>query len=189
LPSRSSVGLIVHALKEGTPTLASVLQDILSGPSPDPAYRVELRRQVDGPGAVRILEQLVSWAEESTEAGDGLDVWPERAPKSSIPTLASIVAHSSFLLDAHLPTLLAIPEAEPLIVRMQEALAPALAAQQDYRRLAAPVDAALRLAKTEKKEVTTILVHGKKPIVRVQNKTPGFTEEAVGKYRIEDLTF
>jgi hypothetical protein len=84
---------------------------------------------------------------------------------------------------------MAIPAAEGLLLRLQEALEQPLAAQQDYRRLRAPVDAALRLAKTEKKEAPLVLAHGRKPQPRRQAKNPGLTEQAVGKYRIEDLVF
>jgi hypothetical protein len=191
LPSSTAVGLLAHSLSTDEPALTSALDDIVSGPSPDPAYRAALRRGIDGAGALRVLSLLVEWAEAGSAVSDGLDVWPERAPRTATPALASVIAHASALLDAHLPSLIPMPDAEPLLLRLQEALAPALAAQADYRRLRAPVDAALRLAKPEKKEATAAAAtqHGRKSAARVESKTPGLTEEAVGKYRVEDIVF
>lgn len=187
LPSRTSVALLARALDSEQPPLATVLDDIVSGPTPDPSFRAELRSQLDGAGALRVLTQLALWAEIYAERGDGLESWPERAPLSKEPSLGHIVAHSSLLLDAHLPSLMAIPEAEPLLLRLQEALAPALAAQQDYRRIRAPVDAALRLAKNVSNagDDKDKKARGR----RVPAPQGGMAEEAVGKWRVEDFVF
>lgn len=168
--------------------LTSTLDDILHGPSPDPAYRAELRRQLTSEGALRVLGQLATWAEKHAERGDGLDAWPNRPEKAErIPPLPAVVVHTSHLLDAHLPTLMAMEEAEPLLQRVSEALAPALAAQQDYRRLRAPVDAALKAHRVTVREQEKADADKKRRALRTPKA--GITEEAVGKWRVEDVVF
>lgn len=201
LPSRTSVALLAHALKEGKPGVSTTLEDILHGPSPDPAYRAELRRQIDSDGALRMLETYTLWAESHVQLGDGLDVWPDRPPKSSIPPFSAVIAHASALLDAQLPVLMSVPAAEELLLRLQAALGPAMAAQNDYRRIRAPVDAALRharvlAAEARAREDRDASSGGKSrgsrkptPRHRVESSAPGLSEEAVGKYRVEDIVF
>lgn len=174
-----------------------MLQDVLAGPVPDPSYRAALRTGIDGKGALRMLEQLAKWAELHADVGDGLSAWPQQGPKIK-PTLASVVAHSSLLLDAQLPTLVTLPESEALLTRLNEALAPALAAQQNYRRLRAPIDATLaanakaqRKAKEEAAAAATAARNqGRKPAGRKPVAAgPGLADEVVGKWKVEDFVF
>lgn len=183
------MALLAASLKpESALRLSSTLDDILGGPTPDPAFRAELRRQLTGSDALLVLNQLVAWAEKHVERGDGLASWPNKPERGErIPSLASVVAHSSHLLDAHLPSLMAMEEAEPLLQRLSEALSPALAAQQDYRRLRAPVDAALRSHRATVKEQEKADADKKRRAFRTAKA--GITDEAVGKYRVEDFVF
>ncbi|KAL1413461.1 hypothetical protein Q8F55_001229 [Vanrija albida] len=200
LPSRTLVALLALSL-EPSPAVAlgSVLQDVLAGPQPDPSYRAHLRTGIDGKGALRILEHLAKWAEVHADLGDGLSAWPQQ-PQKIKPTLDAVVAHSSLLLDAQLPTLITLPESEKLLTRLNDALAPALAAQQNYRRLLAPIDATLaanakaqRKAKEEAAAAAAAARNqgkgkppgGRKPVVA----GPGLADEVVGKWKVEDFVF
>ncbi|BEI79966.1 hypothetical protein CcaverHIS002_0104950 [Cutaneotrichosporon cavernicola] len=172
LPSRAVVALLVADDK--------VLEDVVSGPAPDPAYRAELKRQVTADGAGRMLVQLTAWAEAHATRDDGLGAWLEaKQPKSSLPPLNAVVAHASALLDAHLPNLL---EKEDELARLSEAIAPAMAAQADYRRLRAPVDATLRAHAVKKEEAGS-------DNRRRQYKQDKMADEAFGKWRVEDFVF
>ncbi|BEJ11039.1 hypothetical protein CspHIS471_0104610 [Cutaneotrichosporon sp. HIS471] len=171
LPSRSVVALLVADDK--------VLEDVVSGPAPDPAYRAELKRQVSADAAGRMLVQLTAWAEAHSTRDDGLGAWLTKQPKSSLPPLKAVVAHASALLDAHLPNLL---EKEDELARLSEAIAPAMAAQVDYRRLRAPIDATLRAHAVKKEEAGT-------DNRRRQYKQDKMADEAFGKWRVEDFVF
>jgi hypothetical protein len=90
-----------------------------------------------------------------------------------------VVAHASALLDAHLPNLL---EKEDELARLSEAIAPAIAAQADYRRLRAPIDATLRAHAVKKDEAGP-------DNRRRQYKQDKMADEAFGKWRVEDFVF
>lgn len=173
LPSRAVVGLVQHALAgKGGPALAQVLEDVLSGPEPDPAYRAELRALAPA-DALRVLEQYAAWAEAHAARGDGLDAWPER-PAAPGPALPALVNHASMLLDAQLGHLVTLPQAEATITRFRSAIEPALAAQNDYRKLRAPLEATIRAGRERADD-------------RRKRNEEG--EEQVGKWRVEDLVF
>lgn len=201
IPSRTSIALIARALASPSaePTLESTLDDVVSAPTPDPAFRAELRRQITAAGATAVLSQLTLWAEAHAERGDGLECWPVRpAPAtSSLPPLKNVLAHATLLLDAHLPSLLGDADvAEPLLERMQAALAGAMGAQAEYRKLKAPVEVALKMKETEKEAVG---VRGAKgAAARGGAKRAGGAariagaaadEAVVGKWRVEDFVF
>lgn len=173
LPSRATVGLIQHALEgKSGPSLPQVLEDVLSGPEPDPAYRAELRA-LPPAEALRVLEQYAAWAEAHTARGDGLESWPERQHQKDLPPLAALVQHASMLLDAQLGNLVTMPQAEATLARFRDAIEPALAAQNDYRRLKAPVEATLRAGREKADD----------------RRKKDDTEEQVGKWRVEDFVF
>lgn len=172
LPSKATVGLIQHALEgKSGPSLSQVLEDILSGPEPDPAYRAELRA-LSPTDALKVLEQYLAWAEAHTSRGDGLESWPERQSAKDLPPLAALVQHASMLLDAQLGNLVTLPTAQAVIERFKAAIEPALAAQNDYRRLKAPVEATLRAGRE-----------------RADARRKDESEEQVGKWRVEDFVF
>lgn len=172
LPSRAVVALLASDDK--------VLEDVVSGPAPDPAYRAELKRQLDADAAGRMLVTLTAWAESHVTRDDGLGAWlGAKPPKSALPPFSAVVAHASALLDAHLHNLL---EKEDELMRLSEAIAPAIAAQPDYRRLRAPIDATLRLHAAKKEEAGT-------DNRRRQYKQDKMTDEAFGKWRVEDFVF
>ncbi|CAK9785466.1 hypothetical protein CC85DRAFT_330400 [Cutaneotrichosporon oleaginosum] len=171
LPARSVVALLVVDDK--------VLESVVSGPAPDPSYRAELKRQLNADAACRMLVQLTAWAEAHATRDDGLGSWLEKQPKSSLPPLTAVVAHASALLDAHLPSLL---EKEDELTRLSEAIAPVIAAQTDYRRLRAPIDATLRAHAAKKEEAGT-------DNRRRQYKQDKMADEAFGKWRVEDFVF
>ncbi|GMK59580.1 hypothetical protein CspeluHIS016_0801860 [Cutaneotrichosporon spelunceum] len=172
LPSRAVVALLVAD--------DTVLEDVVSGPAPDPVYRAELKRQLSADAAGRMLVQLTAWAEAHVTRDDGLGAWLEaKQPKSSLPPFSAVVTHASALLDAHLPNLL---EKEDELARLSEAIAPAIAAQADYRRLRAPIDATLRSHAAKKEEAGT-------DNRRRQYKQDKMADEAFGKWRVEDFVF
>jgi hypothetical protein len=123
-----------------------------------------------------------------------------------------IINHASIILDTHLPSFLASHPSHPLLFRLQAALGPLLAMQTDYRRLRAPVDAALTLVRREKRK--RLEEDAKRAIVKgygkawqgkhQQNQSGGkggkdkgrgkdaqalLPDQSVGKWRVEDYVF
>ena len=119
-------------------------------------------------------------------------------------TLRQVVAHSSLLLDAHLPSFISHEPAHELLARLQTALEPLIAIQNDFRQLRAPVDAVLTLARREERrkqeeEEKRLAMKGpakqtggagrrgyKDRMVRGER---GVGDGVIGKWRVEDIVF
>jgi hypothetical protein len=140
----------------------------------------------------------------------GLSKWDSSSKKDSStspsPSLESVIAHSSLLLDAHLPNFLSHPPSYTLIERLQAALDPLVAVQNEFRQLRAPVEAVLTLAKREerRREERREKKEAMRPVSVFDGKKGGKGEakkgekekqvahlpgEAVGKWRVEDISF
>lgn len=214
--SATLVALIKAALQSDSPGSAAprpetLLWTILSLPVPDPAYRSELKRSLSVEQANEVLSILLGWAEShaAQPAGD-LRTWAgelssaqplsngHSASADVLPSISSVVAHSSLLLDSHLPLFLNHPPAHLLIERMQAALSPLVAQQDNFRRLRAPVDAVLVLAMREKrkreeeaarKEFLRPHAHGGKRAKVGSSDSMALPDEVVNSYRVEDYVF
>ncbi|WWD16075.1 hypothetical protein CI109_100500 [Kwoniella shandongensis] len=218
IPSSTVIALIRASLQTSsttsttTPTLAVLLREIMSGPSPAPTYRIDLRRELNVEEATSVLCQFVIWAEAHVERrSDSLEGWDvdnesESNPKSAsnqeadLPSLESVITHSSLLLDAHLPSFLSYEVSHTQLERLQLALEPLIAIQNDYRKLRGPVEAVLTLVrrenrKAEERESNRKARHGRggsKKAAGVAGAAGGpnkLPEEVVGKWKVEDLVF
>ncbi|KAL7424115.1 hypothetical protein Q5752_001700 [Cryptotrichosporon argae] len=200
LPSPTLAALLAAFLRAPDPALPQVLDALLGAAPPDPAFRAALRRQLGVDEAARLLEHLAVRLARAAERGDGVDQWAEdgRATVKSSALIQSLITHTSHLLDAHLPSLLTYEPAAALLSRVQAALAPLLAAQLNYRRLRAPVDAALTLAARERRRAAEAQAKrdaaapqhargDRKAAKDVPNLAPG--DEVVGKWKVEDIVF
>ena len=214
LPSSTIVSILERARtrtgdsESNTVDFAAVVQDILALPPPGPDYRTALA-SLSVESCSVLLETYLAWLEEhSTRLPSSLDKWLPSdipvPPSLKIPSLESIILHSNLLLDARLQTLLSHKPAWDTLEKMQAALGPLMDAQENYRKLRAPIDAVLTLSKREakrraedeaKRKVLTAgpgLGHQKGQLDRKgrgRRYDAGMNEEAVGKWRVEDLVF
>ncbi|KAK8869661.1 hypothetical protein IAR55_000229 [Kwoniella newhampshirensis] len=214
IPSSTLISLIRATLHptalstSKTPTLATALLEIMSGPPPAPTYRMDLGRGLGVEEATAVLSQLVIWAEEHVERRtESLVGWDENGGVTgegetdgqSIPSLESTITHSSLLLDAHLPSFLSYPPSHPQLERLQSSLDPLIAVQNDYRQLRGPVEAVLTLVrrenkKQEERESNKKARHGKGGKKNITNPSASgaaarLPDEIVGKWKVEDLVF
>lgn len=220
IPTVSSATLLVvlrtalhppsHPGLPGPPPFSHIYRDVLSLPTPPSTFRLELRRSLTTDEATSLLACLVDWAEMHVEARSfGLSKWDSSKKDSSTtpsPSLESVIAHSSLLLDAHLPNFLSHPPSYTLIERLQAALDPLVAVQNEFRQLRAPVEAVLTLAKREerRREERREKKEAMRPVSVFDGKKGGKGEakkgekekqvahlpsEAVGKWRVEDIAF
>ncbi|KAK4686673.1 hypothetical protein P7C73_g3446, partial [Tremellales sp. Uapishka_1] len=209
IPSSTLILLLQKILQssEDTPPLAQFLKDLLAAPVPPPTFRVELRKSLSVEDATRVLEQYVTWAEEHVERRtEGISNWlPEEGvknttPKLLIPSLESLINHSSILLDSHLPLFLSYPPSHALLGQLQTSLVPLLAIQEEFRQLRAPVEAVLTLAKREERKMaeadakhkaSTAVGKGKGKVVgaRKEEKKGTWGEEKIGYWKVEDFVF
>lgn len=156
--------------------MTGILREILALPTPDPMYRLELRKSLPVEDATIVLDLLTGWAEMHAERrAEGFGDWAAEAtngdtnPTQPItPSLESvclaqatltglmvrqqIITHSSTLLDSHLPLFIGYEPSHDLLLRLQAALEPLIAIQTEFRQLRAPVDAILTLARREQKK-------------------------------------
>ena len=112
-----------------------------------------------------------------------------------------IISHSSVLLDAHLPNFLAYEPSFDSLARLQSAIEPLLALQEDFDRLRAPIDAVITLARREERrleeEAKKAARNSKADKASRQTGTDKggirkggrLPEEMVGKWRVEDFVF
>jgi hypothetical protein len=206
-----------HSGLPGPPSFAHLYRDILSLPTPASTFRLELRRSLSVEDATRLLSCLVDWAElHVAHRSDYFARWDETSKQDKnplTPSLERVIAHSSLLLDSHLPSFLSHPPAYPLIERLQTSLEPLIAVQNDFRQLRAPVEAVLTLAKREdrRREERREKKEAMRPVsvfdgpggkkgqgkaegqrqaqVQVQVQNTHLPGEAVGKWRVEDIIF
>ncbi|ODN83191.1 hypothetical protein L202_01379 [Cryptococcus amylolentus CBS 6039] len=175
-----------------TPSTSALLKSILSLPPPGPTYRVDLHQGLTVEEATRVLEVYNTWAAEHVEAlSYGLTGWESASPieGSDLPSLTSLVTHTSSLLDAHLLSFLSHIPSHETLSQLQSSLDPLLAAQNEYRQLRGPVEALLTLSRREaKKSEERAQKKGRKgkKAGKDEGKLP---EENVGKWKVEDLVF
>ena len=217
------------------PQLRDLMLVILGLPTPSPTYRVESRKSLSVEDSTSLLTLLVEWAEMHVEKrAEGLRSWlPEEGSSTANPApispslesvgllpslfltqliLQQVIAHSSILLDSHLPLFVTHDPSHPLLLRLQSALEPLIAIQNQFRQLRAPVEAVLTLAKREQRKQAER--EAKRAAVRAANVSMStgrrgrngklkekeredreresgtrLPEEMVGKWRVEDLVF
>jgi hypothetical protein len=113
--------------------------------------------------------------------------------------------HTSLLLDAHLPSLLPLPEAQTILERLQASLEPLISTLDTYRALRAPIEGVLTLAKREERKEAEEKKAAFKPMgsggtvgksakakaraAIIAKAEGGATEEMVGQWRVEDIVF
>jgi hypothetical protein len=124
--------------------------------------------------------------------------------------------HSTILLDSYLPLFLSYAPSHDSLLRLQAALEPLIATQNEFRQLRAPIDAVLTLARREqrkreerqaKRAVTRAIerpIWGKAPGAKARIKERQrkealgekeeemglpVPEEMVGKWRVEEIVF
>lgn len=175
------------------PSLTALLQTILALPPPGPSYRLDLYVILSVEDAAAVLKVLVQWMEDYVETlSQGLKGWDESVSEEkddNLPSLQSLVTHTSLILDAHLPSLITHPASHDILSRAQASLEPLLAVQNEYRQLRGPVEALLTLARREAKkaEERAAKKGGKKKGKKDENGR--LPEEVVGKWKVEDLAF
>ena len=213
LSSESLVTVIQRSVSESAMlsprvSLSQVLQRVLALPSPPPDYRRFLHAILSSEDCIAILLEYASWLDLHPQGrANDLTSWTSGPQKSrkDLPALESIIAHLCLLLDAHLPRLLDHPPAWEVLERLQESLIPLLAMQDSYRRLRAPVEAVLTLSRREtrrreereaKREVLRAFgQNGKKgkgkshTIAGDARLGAALPDEAIGKWRVEDIIF
>lgn len=216
LPSKTMVSILKKAMNPEN--LDKVYSDFLGLAPPAIDFRFELRKSVSVGEATQLLSLLVKWAEEwCNNRTEGLR-WPDsntstKTAPTSLPSLDSVIAHSSLLLDSHLPLLVEFEEAAPLLESLSNSLGPLLTLQAEIRQLRAPVDALLTLAKREEyRRAEVKRKHEQKRAVQAQVADPGrnggggkkkkpFSSQKVGandeakqgqdfgKWKVEDFVF
>ncbi|AAW41928.1 hypothetical protein CNB04100 [Cryptococcus deneoformans JEC21] len=175
------------------PSLTALLQIILALPPPGPSYRLDLYKTLSVEDAAAMLKVLVQWMEDYVETlSEGLKGWDEsvsQEKEDNLPSLQSLVTHTSLILDAHLPSFISHSASHDILSRAQASLEPLLAVQNEYRQLRGPVEALLTLARREAKkaEERAAKKGGKKKGKKDENGR--LPEEVVGKWKVEDLAF
>ena len=222
IPSSSLVTMLSKSIhppidsEESTSAPSAVLRDILAHPVPAPDYRLALRSGLSVEDATVVLEVLGEWmgyfVSNSSEILKGWaedkkskkqkEAEKEKEESSPIPQLEGIINHASVLLDSHLPLFLTYAPSHAALEALQTNLAPLLALQDNYRKLRAPVEAALTLSKREQRKAD----EAKAKRDRVQANTnagagagaakangqragASLPDEAVGKWRVEQFAF
>ncbi|OCF55802.1 hypothetical protein L486_06554 [Kwoniella mangroviensis CBS 10435] len=206
ISSLTLVKLISSSLHPSTndknvPTLSKLLYLILSSP-PAPTFRLDLRQNLSVEDATLVLEQLLKWAQWHVNArGEVLKGWDTDADTASetqllsevegTPSLNSVIAYSSLLLDSHLPLFLSYEPSHHLLEGLNEALEPLLEVQHEYKKLRGPIEAVLILAKREE-------MHEKEKQFKFKTRKEGgqgqgqgkrLMDEKIGKWKVEDLAF
>lgn len=188
----------------------SVYSELLSLPPPAIDFRFEMRKNISAEEVMPLLQHLVTWSEAwCHDRTRGLG-WPDAsgtttARNPALPTLDSILAHSSLLIDSHLPLLVEHDPAAPLLESLSASLAPLLTLQAEIRQLRAPVDALLTLSKREEKrraEAKAKKESMKQVIAQTGGRKirrPGMPKgenggamlpgEDFGKWKVEDFVF
>ena len=208
-------------------SFASILQCTLDLPPPAPDYRAALYA-LSVECCTAIISQYVAWLDAHVQRiPSTLSIWTispssispstPLSPESpsnplsqplpfttgeQLPTVQSLISHSTALLDGQLQSLLSHPPAYEPLQQMQDALDILLGIQDTYRKIRAPVEAVLTLGRREearmeelrsKREVLRKFGskgsgEGKSKGVRTE-RDYGIGGEAVGKWRVEDLVF
>ncbi|KAL0254090.1 hypothetical protein I308_101469 [Cryptococcus tetragattii IND107] len=197
IPSSTVIKLIQKSTQSSNassvPSLTALLQTVLALPPPDPSYRLDLYRILSVEDAATVLEVLVQWMEDYVETlSEGLKGWDESVSEEkgdNLPSLQSLVTHTSLILDAHFPSFISHLASHDILSRAQASLEPLLAVQNEYRQLRGPVEALLTLARREAKkaEERAAKKGGKKKGKKDENGR--LPEEVVGKWKVEDLAF
>ncbi|ORX33750.1 hypothetical protein BD324DRAFT_638442 [Kockovaella imperatae] len=187
-------------------TFESLLREVVSLPPPAPGYRTALF-SLSLETCMRLLDAYVNWLTVHVESmSSALDAWiadDTSAPSSSAPPVEALILHSNLLLDARLQTLLSHPPAWDLLEKMQVCLSSLMEMQDVYRKIHAPIEAVLTLARREaqskaeeqaKRLPPTIpgqTGHAKGQQFGKQNRKlkVGMSDEVIGKWRVEDLIF
>ncbi|ADV19528.1 hypothetical protein CNB04100 [Cryptococcus gattii WM276] len=197
IPSSTVIKLIQKSTQSSNassvPSLTALLQTVLALPPPGPSYRLDLYRILSVEDAAAVLEVLVQWMEDYVETlSEGLKGWDESVSEENgdnLPSLQSLVTHTSLILDAHFPSFISHLASHDILSRAQASLEPLLAVQNEYRQLRGPVEALLTLARREAKkaEERAAKKGGKKKGKKDENGR--LPEEVVGKWKVEDLAF
>lgn len=184
--------------------------DFLSLSPPAIDFRFELRRNVSVEEATGLLALLVEWCDQWCQHRTTGLGWPDaistaKSPVASIPSLDSIIAHSSLLLDSHLPLFVDYESAAPLLESLSASLVPLLALQAEIRLLRAPVDALLTLSKRDERRRAEVKAKqesmrpmgmnsgGGGGVKRLGAPKPGtgalLQGQDFGKWKVEDFVF
>ncbi|KIR28839.1 hypothetical protein I309_02334 [Cryptococcus deuterogattii LA55] len=197
IPSSTIIKLIQKSAQSSNassvPSLTALLLTVLALPPPGPSYRLDLYRILSVQDATAVLEVLVQWMEDYVGTlSEGLKSWDGSVSEEkgdNLPSLQSLVTHTSLILDAHLPSFISHLASHDILSRAQASLEPLLAVQNEYHQLRGPVEALLTLARREAKkaEERAAKKGGKKKGKKDENGR--LPEEVVGKWKVEDLAF
>ncbi|WWD01231.1 hypothetical protein V866_008173 [Kwoniella sp. B9012] len=202
ISSLTLVKLISSSLHPSTndknvPTLSKLLYLILSSP-PAPTFRLDLRQNLSVEDATMVLEQLLKWAQWHVNTrGEVLRGWDaDTASETQLlsevegtPSLNSVIAYSSLLLDSHLPLFLSYEPSHHLLEGLNEALEPLLEVQNEYKKLRGPIEAVLILAKREETNEKEKQSNFKTKKEGGQGQGKRLMDEKIGKWKVEDLVF
>ncbi|WWD09977.1 hypothetical protein V865_008109 [Kwoniella europaea PYCC6329] len=202
ISSLTLVKLISSSLHPSTndknvPTLSKLLYLILSSP-PAPTFRLDLRQNLSVEDATSVLEQLLKWAQWHVNTrGEVLKGWDEDTASETqllsevegTPSLNSVIAYSSLLLDSHLPLFLSYEPSHHLLEGLNEALEPLLEVQNEYKKLRGPIEAVLILAKREEMNEKEKQSKYKSKKEGGQGQGKRLMDEKIGKWKVEDLVF
>ncbi|WVQ69919.1 uncharacterized protein L199_008142 [Kwoniella botswanensis] len=200
--SLTLVKLISSSLHPSTndknaPALSKLLYLILSSP-PAPTFRLDLRQNLSVEDATMVLEQLLKWAQwhvntrgEVLRGWDADTAWETQllSEVEGTPSLNSVIAYSSLLLDSHLPLFLSYEPSHHLLEGLNEALEPLLEVQNEYKTLRGPIEAVLILAKREEMNEKEKQSKSKTKKEGGQGQGKRLMDEKIGKWKVEDLVF